>query len=114
MDNEGVKRDKDIDSESDFVPIPITKSKEYLIDLYLEQKQSLNPSVHFDEIAVTASNEKTILLSSKGLHKGVHEWNIEIWSLDVDLQEIGVIGTNRIQQIPISDSGIIGTDEFES
>jgi len=63
---------------------------------------------------VTASNEKTILLSSKGLHKGVHEWNIEICSLDVDLQEIGVIGTNRIQQIPISDSGAIGTDEFES
>merc|ERR1719334_2052397 len=87
---------------------------EQLIDLYIEQRQSLNASVHFDKIAVTASNQKTILLSSKGLKQGIHEWHIELWSVDVDLQEIGVIGTDDIDRIPVSDFGAMDTARFKS
>merc|ERR1719150_3602767 len=90
------------------------RSKEQLIDLYIEQRQSSNPSVHFDKIAVTASNQKTILLSSKGLKQGIHEWHIELWSVDVDLQEIGVIGTDDIDRIPVSDFGAMDTARFKS
>jgi len=85
-----------------------------LIDLYIEQEQSSNANVHFDKIAVTASNEKTILLSSNGLNQGIHEWNIEIVSTDVDLQEIGVIGTDDIDRIPVSDLGAMDTEQFKS
>ena len=54
-----------------------------LIKVYMTQKsQSV---FQFDRISVTESNEKTVLLSSKGYTKGSHEWSIEILKCDVDL-----------------------------
>ena len=85
---------------------------EKLISLYIEQ--SSMSDVHFDKISVTDSNQKTVLLSSQGLTKGCHEWSVEIWKLDVDLQEIGVIGTSDIDRIPVSDDGVMGTVDFLS
>jgi len=85
-----------------------------LIELYLEQDWSMNDPVHFDKVAVTASNQKTVLMSSKGLTSGIHEWTIEVLRADVDLQEIGVIGTSDIDRIPVSDFGAMDTMDFQS
>ncbi len=86
-----------------------------LIGLYLEQKTPMKlkrNKVHFDKISVTESNQKIVLLSSKGLSKGVHEWSIQIQETDVDLQEIGVIGTSDIGEISVADNGVFGTSAF--
>ena len=87
---------------------------EQFIDLYIAQNMYTNPSVHFDKISVTKCNEKTVLLSSKGLSNGIHEFSIEILKCDVDLMEIGVIGTNDIDRIPVSDYGAVDTARFKS
>jgi len=71
-------------------------------------------NVCFDRISVTKSNQKTVLLSSRGLSSGIHEWNIEIKRSDSDLQEIGVIGTSDIDRIPVSEGGILDTAGFKA
>ena len=49
-------------------------------------KQNPTGKVYFDTISVTESNQKTVLLSSRPLTKGTHEWRIEILKCDVELQ----------------------------
>jgi len=46
-----------------------------------------------------------LLIDSNGLRSGTHEWTIEVLRADVDLQEIGVIGTSEIESIEISENG---------
>jgi len=89
-----------------------TKTRKF-IELFIQQKWSLG-DVYFDKIAVTPSNQKTVLLSSRGLSKGYHEWSVEIWRCDVDLQEIGVIATSDIDGVPVSDFGAMATADFKS
>jgi len=107
----------DLEAESmdsgDSVDEPSPKT-EKLIELYIQQDLSMNDPVHFDKVALTASNQKTVLMSSKALTSGIHEWTIEITQIDVDLQEIGVIGTSDIDLIPVSDLGAVDTAAFQS
>ena len=102
------KRDKNVNAFS-LVTNPTTSR---LIALYIAQTTS--DDVKFDKISVTGSNQKMVLLSSKALTKRAFEWSLEILRCDVDLQEIGVIGTNDIDRIPVSDSGAMRTSGFES
>ncbi len=90
----------------------MSEKMQKLISLYIEQ--SSMSDVQFDKISVTESNKKTVLLSSQGLSKGVHEWDVEILRSDVDLQEFGVIGTNLIERIPVRDDGVMATFKFKS
>merc|ERR1719295_78524 len=85
-----------------------------LIGLYIQQGVMNKDTWSFDLISKTESNGKTMLLSSKGLSKGLHEWSIEIWRSDVELQEIGVIGTSDIDRVPVSDKGAVFTKGFLS
>lgn len=58
-----------------------------LITVYIERNQKSKANkVWFDKIAMTKCNGKTVILSSKGLTKGQHEWGFEILRSDVDLQ----------------------------
>jgi len=84
------------------------------IELLMEQKGSLNSTVSFDKISVTASNRKTVLLSSRGLSGGRHEWSVKLLRCDVNLQEIGVISTDDIDRVAVSDSGANATAGFKS
>merc|ERR1712242_572403 len=79
-----------------------------LIELYIEQDSLSN--VYFDRISVTESNGKTVLLDSQGFSKGRHEFSVDIIGLDVDLIEIGVIGTSDIDQNPVSENGVWATE----
>jgi len=102
--------------KSKMAPTPRTSK---LIGIYVQQGTDNmmgkdKDSWTFDLISVTESNGKTMLLSSKGLSKGVHEWSIEIWRCDVELQEIGVIGTCDIDRVPVSDDGALYTKGFQS
>merc|ERR1719474_683257 len=83
------------------------------IRLYLEQDRSIKKSdaIQFDKIPVTESNQKTVLLSSRGLTSGKHEWSVQIWRTDVDLAEFGVSGIDRI---PVSDGGAFNTKAYKS
>ena len=57
-----------------------------LITVYMKQnKRKSKEDFKFDRISVTESNQKTVLISSKGYTKGTHEWTIEILKCDVDL-----------------------------
>jgi len=81
-----------------------------LIRLYLEQ--DMFGPVRFDKISVTESNRKTVLLGSKGLTAGKHEWNLKIERTDVDLAEIGVVSVGDIDAIPVADGGVFETNAF--
>jgi len=89
-----------------------------LIRLYLEQNLSMasdaQNTVHFDRIAVTESNQKRVLLDSTPLTEGYHEWSVQVWRCDVDLQEIGVVSVRDIDQIPVSSLGAWDTEAFGS
>merc|ERR1712228_941247 len=71
-----------------------------------------HPSVCFDEISKTASNQKICLLSSKGLKSGKHIWVLQILKTDVDTQEIGVVSCSDIEAIEIADNGVSATNAF--
>ena len=78
------KKKKNIGKLSSVISPTTTK----LIALYIEQSsESTSEIVKFDRISKTASNGKTVLLSSKTLSIGkVYEWSIQILKSDVDLQ----------------------------
>jgi len=99
-------------AHEDSVDHAVTPRTERFISLYITNLSVDN--VCFDRISVTKSNQKTLLLSSTGLSSGTHEWNIEIIRCDVDLQEIGVIGTSDIDKVPVSGGGILDTAGFKS
>merc|ERR1719295_288755 len=85
------------------------------IAVYMDQDFSLNGfEVRFDRISVTATNKKTVLLDSRGFSSGYHEWSVQVRQSDVDMQEIGVIGTRDIDSITVSDQGAFETAGFQS
>lgn len=98
LSNHNQSEEKGDDTESQ-VTSPRTKQ---FINLYIEQNRSLNALVRFDRISVTASNEKTVLLQSRGLTSGSHEWSVQVWRSDVDLQ--GLLFCNFVT-FGISDFG---------
>jgi len=118
--NDSEISDKKKQSESNLKPHCNPKDSEHhkklsiqsLINLYVGGVDRLD--VHFDKISVTKSNAKTLLLSSKPLRKGVYSWSLEILRCDVDLHEMGVIGTSDIDSIPVSDDGAMYTPGFKS
>lgn len=80
-----------------------------------EDAEESETEVHFDRAAVSAnSNGKICLLSSKGLSSGNHEWRIQVLQSDVDLQEIGVVSTNDLQNLSISNKGAIATAQLKA
>merc|ERR1719356_807010 len=83
-----------------------------LISVFIETTET--SKIRFDKISVTPSNGKTLIVSTKGLSKGKHQWSFEIMRTDVQLQEIGVIGTADIDHIPVSDEGAMYTPAFKS
>jgi len=98
------------DLESDLADHESSQSQSIVdIQKYLVQRYAENKSIFFDQMAVTSSNGKVTLLDSKGLTSGCHEWSIQILKADVDLQEIGVIGTDGIASIEVDDHGIWNT-----
>jgi len=106
----------DSDDDEDALSLMATSPRTgALIDLYIDQRTlSAHRSVQFDKVTVTPSNDKNVLMSSKGLTSGEHEWTIEILRTDVNLQEIGVIGVGDIDHIPVSDFGAFDTVAFQS
>jgi len=80
---------------------------------YLEQHISMKNPIRFDKMVQTPSNHK-VLLSTRALTKGKHEWTIEITQIDVDRIEFGVIGTSEIEDISISDNGALHTNALGS
>ena len=67
------------------------------IGIFIKQNQNPINTVYFDTISVTESNQKTVLLSSRPLTKGTHEWRIEILKCDVELQVKSLFGRISIR-----------------
>ena len=71
-----------------------------------------NKFVHFDRGIYSAEHDKVVMISSKGISKGIFEWKVKIMRCDIYQQEIGVIGCNLNSEIDINSNGIKGTKEF--
>ena len=54
--------------------------------------------------------DRVLILSDHGFKYGIHEWNIKITKCDIYLQEIGVIGTNYLDDVEVLEDGIKGSD----
>ena len=63
--------------------VPSARTGQF-VEIFIKQNPTGN--VYFDKISVTESNQKTVLLSSRPLTEGTHEWRIEILKCDVELQ----------------------------
>jgi len=70
------------------------------------QRFSRNRHITFDRVIETAANFSCVV-DSHGRNYGVYEWEIEVVNTDVDLTEIGVIGTcDREALMAIDEGGI--------
>jgi len=65
--------------------------------------------ITFDRGVETVTNGMKCLVSSKALTKGVHEWEVEVRKSDVEIQEIGVVGTADIDRVVFSKKGLVET-----
>jgi len=111
----GVDDSVNDDAKEDSVGMEVQPSLQQKLDLIgLFVMDSDHNKVCFDRISMTKSSQKVMLLDPEGLTSGRHEWSIQILRTDVDLQEIGVIGTNDIARIAVSNEGAHQTAGFKS
>eukprot|EP00483_Globobulimina_turgida_P012791 UN12815 len=82
------------------------KSDIEIIEQHVVQNKSKNAAIYFDKVCVTKTNQKICLLSTNGLNKGKHEWEIEILKCDIYTQEIGIIGSKDIDEIKMKEKGL--------
>jgi len=125
----------DSDDELDFVAMDALMEQESALmvdDILCEEKQRqdvisgyivqdipapaivLNePRVYFDNLREGTQDEvnpKVLLVQSTGLTSGCHEFVIQILKADIEMIEIGVIGTSQIQQIEMGNGAVWGTN----
>jgi len=50
-----------------------------------------------------------MMMVSKGLRCGYHEWNFKILKCDIDVQEFGVVSNPDVKRIKIADGGLKDT-----
>jgi len=85
---------------------------------YVKHRGRATDAVYFDSVGVTQSNGKVCVVSSRGLRPAdrngddSYSWSIRILSSGVELQEIGIVGTNEIGNIAMSDRGARFTNEL--
>jgi len=127
MDHEEKEHELDLDAlmdhESELLVDDILseeKERQNMISGYIVQDIPapaivLNePRVYFDRLREDAVRDKVLLVQSSGLTSGCHEFVIQILKSDIDLIEIGVIGTADIDAIDIAEGGVWTMDELGS
>ena len=76
------------------------------LDKYLV-RGAQRKDIRFDRGISTKMNNLKCLVSSKALRRGVHEWEVTVVMSDVEIQEIGVVGTANMQRVTLSVNGIM-------
>lgn len=86
-----------------------------IILAFMDQTDISDDAVRFDTAAISDNrNGKICMLSSKGLSSGTHQWQIQVLKSDVELQEIGVVSSNDMTDLSISNKGAIATAQLKS
>lgn len=68
--------------------------------------------IYFDQSASHCASGKVCLVSSAPLDEGDFTWRLRVDEVDVELVEMGVIGTSDIKQLPINQGGVARTHKF--
>ena len=79
-----------------------------LIRQHINQRLAGGDHIYFDRVSKTENNGKMMIIS-KGLRSGYHEWSIRILKCDIEIQEFGVVSNADVKRIQIADGGLKDT-----
>jgi len=89
------------------IPLPEFFDDETMVAEYLDQTAAREDGVLFDVISSEMwAGDRVLLLSSKALSDGVHEWTLTVEHSSTALQEMGIVANAKLEADQIDKAGL--------